>query len=141
MKIFDLKTNFLSFCVRINDNRRNVFWLAFHRVPGLNLLSFLISVIMHTSTKLSKNQWKIDKFHFLAISSLFMLNKDSSLTLLFRQILVILPMIGVLHVFLFRHNSYLKTRQNFSKKMKIFEYSSIYQSFCVRNNIPKGLIG
>ena len=42
--------------------------------------------------------------------------------------------------FVFQHNPYLKKMSIFSEKMKIFEYSSIFQSFCVKQNKFKGYI-
>ena len=67
-------------------------------------------------------------------------NKNIHLKLLFWQLLILLPRLSVLHFFIFRHNRYLEKVEISVKKLKIFEYQPVFESFCFRNNIFKGFI-
>ena len=87
IKPFEFKSNFLSSFVR-NIRFKGTIWVAFHGVSKALFSSFLGSVVIHISTKISKLSVKKWKFSVLSNFLCFHVRNNSYVKLLFRQCFV-----------------------------------------------------
>ena len=125
----------------MNKSSKGFVWIVFHNVSKAQfsaLLSHLpLSISQQNSRKFSE---KMKIFNFRSDFFAFMRNKNRHLKLLFRQLLVLFEgqIICIFSCFAMNHIS--EKGEVSLKKVKIFDFQPIIQSFFLMNYIFKGFI-